>query len=167
VEFASVGREGFFGFSLLGEHGGSPIQATAAVAGLAYALPREQLLAEYERNGTFAKLLIEHGTALLAQSALLCGCHRRHSLEQQLARWLLLSFDRLRGTELVVTQEMIASLLGVRREGITEAAGKLQRDGLIEYRRGHVFLLKRDALAARACECYRAIRWQIDRSFAR
>ena len=167
VEFATVGREGMFGFALLSEPECSPAQAIVAGAGLAYALPREQLLAEYEQQGAFARLLIEQGTVLLAQAAILCGCHRRHALEQQLARWLLLGFDRLRGNELIVTQEMIASLLGVRREGVTEAARRLQRDGLIEYRRGHVFLLSREGLVERACECYRAIRAQLERSYAR
>ena len=166
VEFASVGREGFFGFALLGANP-SPVVAIAATAGLVYALPAEQLRDEFERQETFARLMMEQGIALVAQAATLCGCHRRHALEQQVARWLLTSFDRLRGNELIVTQEMIASLLGVRREGVTEAAGKLQRDGIIEYRRGHVFLLKRDALAARACECYGAIRAQLEHGFRR
>ena len=165
VEFASIGREGCFGFSLISGHD-LPAQAVASTAGLAYALPLEQLLAEYERQGAFARLLLRQGAALLAQAAILCGCNRRHALEPQVARWLLTSFDRVRGNELVVTQEMIASLLGVRREGVTEAAGRLQRAGIIEYRRGHVFVLCRDALAERACECYGAIRGQLDSGYA-
>ena len=166
VEFASVGREGFFGFSLIS---GKllPAHAIACAPGLAFALPAQVLRQEYERQGVFARLMLEQGTALLAQAAILCGCHRRHGLEQQVARWLLSSFDRLHGNELVVTQEMVSSLLGVRREGVTEAARKLQKDGIIEYRRGHVFLLRRDLLATRSCECYGAIRAQLDGSFAR
>ena len=166
VEFASVGREGFFGFSLISGNV-LPAHAIASAPGLAYAFPAEILRQEYDRQSVFARLMLEQGTALLAQAAILCGCHRRHALEQQVARWLLSSFDRLRGNELIVTQEMVSSLLGVRREGVTEAARKLQKDGIIEYRRGHVFLLRRDLLAARACECYGAIRAQFDRSFTR
>jgi CRP-like cAMP-binding protein len=164
VEFSSVGNEGFYGFSLLGQYPGHG-HVTVSAAGLAYALPAEVLRQEYQRQGEFARLMLEQGQAQLAQAAILCGCHRRHALEQQLARWLLASFDRLRGIELIVTQEMIASLLGVRREGVTEAARRLQKEGLIEYRRGHVFLRSREGLAARACECYGAIRAQMQRSF--
>jgi CRP-like cAMP-binding protein len=164
VSYASVGREGCFGFQLL--HGSTPTtQAVAAIGGLTYLLPAEQLREEYERQGVLAALLVAQAHALLAQSGILCACNRRHSLEQQLACWLLLTHDRVQGNELIVTQEMIASLLGVRREGVTEAARKLQRLGMIEYRRGHIFILKRDCLAARSCECYFGIRAQLGRSF--
>jgi CRP-like cAMP-binding protein len=163
VEFANVGREGCFGFALLSNLP-SPGQAITCSAGLAFALPAQHLIAEFERKGEFAQLMLDQGASLLAQAALLCGCHRRHALERQLARWLLTNFDRLQDNELIVTQEMIASLLGVRREGITEAACHFQREGLIEYRRGHIRLLRRDELAARACECYGTIRDLLERS---
>ena len=166
VSFASIGHEGCFGFQLLG-HKAPAMQAVAAIGGLTYLLPVEQLREEFERQGAFAALLVEQGQQLLAQAGILCGCHRRHALEQQLASWLLLTLARMRGNELIVTQEMISSLLGVRREGITEAARKLQKLGLIEYRRGHIYILQPGCLAARACECYPAIRQQLQRGFER
>jgi CRP-like cAMP-binding protein len=167
VEFASIGREGCFGFDF--KHGDERLSAhaMASAPGLAFTLASEPLSEEEERGSTLSHLLLRQAHVVLAQAAILCACHRRHSLEQQLARWLLTSFDRLQGNELVVTQEMIAGLLGVRREGVTEAARRLQKDGLIEYRRGHVFLVRRDGLAARACECYPAIRRQLERSLPR
>jgi len=164
VSFASIGHEGCFGFQLL-SHQAPAMQAVAAIGGLTYLLPVEQLRDEYERQGAFAALLVEQGQIVLAQAGILCGCHRRHALEQQLASWLLITLDRMQGNELSVTQELISSLLGVRREGVTEAARKLQKLGLIEYRRGHIFVLKRACLAARACECYPVIRAQLERSF--
>jgi len=164
VSFASIGREGCFGFQLLGDRL-PPMHAVAAIGGLTYLLPVEQLREEFERQGAFAALLVRQGQVLLAQASILCGCHRRHALEQQLASWLLLTLDRVQGNEIVITQEMISSLLGVRREGVTEAARKLQKLGLIEYRRGHIRILERGCLAARACECYAAIRSQLERNF--
>ena len=164
VSFASIGREGCFGFQLLGDRL-PPMHAVAAIGGLTYLLPVEQLREEFERQGAFATLLVRQGQVLLAQAGILCGCHRRHALRQQLASWLLLTLDRVQGNEIVVTQEMIASLLGVRREGVTEAARELHKLGLIEYRRGHIRILERDCLAARACECYAAIRAQLQRNF--
>jgi len=164
VSYASVGREGCVGFDLLSPST-TRTQATAALGGLAYLLPAQELRAEFERNGEFARQLIAHGNALLAQAAVLCACNRRHALEQQLARWLLVMLDRLPGNELIVTQEMIASLLGVRREGVTEAAGRLQAAGVIEYRRGHIYVLRRAELAGRACECYGTIRAQLGALF--
>jgi CRP-like cAMP-binding protein len=163
VSFASVGREGCLGFDLLSASSWS--QATAAIGGLAYLLPAPELRAEFERHGELAKQMIAHGNVLVAQAAILCACNRRHVLEQQLARWLLVMLDRSPGNELVATQEMIAGLLGVRREGVTEGARRLQYCGLIEYRRGRIFVRERAALAARACECYRAIRAQLERLF--
>jgi CRP-like cAMP-binding protein len=164
VSFASVGREGCLGFDLLSASSCS--QATAAIGGLAYLLPAPELRAEFERHGELAKQMIAHGNVLVAHAAILCACNRRHVLEQQLARWLLVMLDRSPGNELVATQEMIAGLLGVRREGVTEAARRLQDCGLIEYRRGRIFVRERAALAARACECYRAIRAQLEQLYA-
>ena len=118
VSYASVGREGCVGFPLLS----SPAvrtQTTAALGGLAYLLPAQQLRAEFEQQGEFARQVIAHGASLLAQAAVLCACNRRHALEAQLARWLLVMLDGVPGNELIVTQEMIATLLGVRREGVT------------------------------------------------
>jgi len=117
VSFASIGHEGCFGFQLLG-HKPPPMQAVAAIGGLTYLLPVEHMREEYERQGAFAALLVEQGQVLLAQAGILSGCHRRHALEQQLASWLLVTLDRMQGNELIVTQEMISSLLGVRREGL-------------------------------------------------
>ena len=165
VAYASVGREGCVGFHLLSSP--SPrMHATAALGGLAYLLPAQHLRAEVGQHGEFARQVVAHGASLLGQAAVLCACNRRHALESQLARWLLVMLDRLPGNELIVTQEMIATLLGVRREGVTEAARRLQGDGLIEYRRGHIFVLDRAALAERACECYVAIRAQLDGLYA-
>jgi CRP-like cAMP-binding protein len=163
VEFASIGREGYLGNAMAP---GSPREARRCVVqsgGLAYRLPREFLLDGTNSPGELAELLAAHDAALIGQAAILCGCYRRHALEQQVARWLLLTLDRLPGNEIVVTQEMIASLLGVRREGVTEAARRLQRASVIDYRRGRVFVLDRKALEARACECYAAIRAEFAR----
>jgi len=165
VSFSSVGREGFLGFDLLSPSA-SRTPATVVLGGLAYLLPAQRLRDEFGRQDEFARQLLAHANTLVAQAAVLCACNRRHALEQQLARWLLVMLDRLPGNELVVTQEMIGSLLGVRREGVTEAARRLQDSGLIEYRRGHIFVLERAGLAERACECYGAIRAQFDQLFA-
>jgi CRP-like cAMP-binding protein len=109
------------------------------------------------------RLLLRYTQALITQTALTAACNRRHTLEQQLCRWLLLTLDRMSGNELIMTQELIASMLGVRREGVTEAAGRLQRAGLINYRRGHITVLHREGLEGRACECYEAVRREFDR----
>ena len=163
VAFASIGREGCLGRSTAPGSHKEARRCVVHAGGLAYRLPAE-LVADFAGGpGQLQSLLVAHERALLGQAAILCGCYRRHTLEQQLARWLLLTLDRLPGTEILVTQEMIAGVLGVRREGVTEAARRLQRDGLIHYRRGHVFVLDRDALAGRACECYAAIRAEFAR----
>jgi CRP-like cAMP-binding protein len=166
VSYATVGREGCVGSEFIVADA-PDLHATAAIGGLAYLLPAQQLIAECEAQGELARLLVAQGNSLLAQAAVLCACNRRHTLEQQLSSWLMLMLDRSQGNELIVTQEMIATLLGVRREGVTEAAGRLQKAGLIEYRRGHIYILKRDCLAARACECYSMVRKQLGRHFAR
>jgi hypothetical protein len=165
VEFAGIGREGYLGTATGAGSLKCARRCLVHAGGLAYRMPTEAMHAAIAKQGEFAALLSDFDTALLGQAAILCGCYRRHSLEQQLARWLLLTLERLPGNEIVVTQEMIANLLGVRREGVTEAAGRLQRAGIIEYRRGHVFVLQRDALEERACECAAAIRAEIGRIY--
>ena len=116
------------------------------------------MMQEFNRAGPVQHLLLRYTQALITQMAQTAVCNRHHSLDQQLCRWLLLSLDRLQSNELVMTQELIANMLGVRREGVTEAAGKLQRDGLIEYRRGHITVLDRAGLEQRACECYAVVK---------
>ena len=118
---------------------------------------------EFNRGGALMRLLLRYTQALIAQMSLTAACNRRHSLEQQLCRWLLLTLDRLAGNELVMTQELIASMLGVRREGVTEAAGRLQRAGIISYRRGHITVVARTALETRVCECYGQVRDEFER----
>ena len=115
------------------------------------------------RNGKLHDLLLRYTQTLITQTAQTAVCNRHHSVDQQLCRWLLLSLDRLSGNELVMTQELIANMLGVRREGVTEAAGKLQRAGLIHYRRGHITVLDRPGLEARVCECYQVVKTEFDR----
>jgi CRP-like cAMP-binding protein len=163
VEYASVGNEGMVGFGLAlgGEEKLS--RWVVQAGGLAWRLRADVLAAEFERGEALFRLVLQYTQALVSQVALTAACNRRHTLEQQLCRWFLLALDRLPGDELVITQELIASILGVRREGVTEAAGRLQRAGIIESRRGHITVLRRDGLGARACECYPAMRAEIDR----
>ena len=163
VEFASVGKEGCLvpGPVLGGSH--RSWRAVVHTGGLAYALPADRLQDEFLRQGMLPRLLLRHGGALLAQAAMVAICNRRHTLEQQLCRWFLLTLDRLPGNGIATTQEAIATILGVRRESITQVVGLLQREGLIERRRGHVGVLRRDALQERACECYRVVRAEFDR----
>ena len=163
VEYASVGNEGMVGFGLAlgGEEKLS--RWVVQAGGLAWRMRAEALAAEFERGEALFRLVLQYAQALVSQVALTAACNRRHALEQQLCRWFLLALDRLPGDELVITQELIASILGVRREGVTEAAGRLQRAGIIEYRRGHITVLRRDGLGARACECYSVMRAELDR----
>ena len=121
------------------------------------------LLDEFNRGGAMMRLLLRYTQALIAQMSLTAACNRRHSLEQQLCRWLLLTLDRMPGNELIMTQELIASMLGVRREGVTEAAGRLQDAGIINYRRGHITVLERAGLDSRVCECYGVVKREFDR----
>jgi CRP-like cAMP-binding protein len=118
---------------------------------------------EFFRAGAMQRLLLRYTQALLTQMAQTAVCNRHHSLDEQLCRWLLLSLDRLASNELVMTQELIANMLGVRREGVTEAAGKLQKAGLIDYRRGHIKVIDRPGLEARTCECYAVVKKEFDR----
>ena len=132
-------------------------------AGLGLRLKAQILKDDFNRAGPVLHLLLRYTQALITQMAQTAVCNRHHSLDQQLCRWLLLSLDRLRGNELVMTQELIANMLGVRREGVTEGALKLQQAGLIRYTRGHITLLDRDALQKRSCECYAVVRKEYDR----
>jgi CRP-like cAMP-binding protein len=163
AEIAVVGNEGIIGVALFMGGETMPNRAVVQSAGHAYRLPGQVLKQEFNRSGELQHLLLRYTQALLTQMAQTAVCNRHHSLDQQLCRWLLLSLDRLPANELVMTQELIANMLGVRREGVTEAAGNLQTDGLIEYRRGHITVLDRPGLEARACECYAVVKKEFDR----
>ena len=158
AEIAGVGREGLVGVPMFTGGETSPSRSVVQTGGTAWRLRQAVLVDEFNRGGALMRVLLAYTQALIAQMSLTAACNRRHSLEQQLCRWLLLTLDRLAGNELVMTQELIASMLGVRREGVTEAAGRLQRAGIISYRRGHITVLSRDALEARVCECYASVR---------
>jgi CRP-like cAMP-binding protein len=136
----------------------TPSRAVVQSAGWAYRLAGPVLMEEFNRHGDLLLLLLRYTQALLTQMAQTAVCNRHHSIDQQLCRWLLLSVDRLDGPVLQMTQELIANMLGVRREGVTEAAGKLQKQGLIEYSRGHITVLDRPGLEARCCECYAVVK---------
>lgn len=163
AEIAVVGNEGVVGVSLF--MGGETTNNRAVVqsAGHAYRLKGPLLKDEFFRAGPMQRLLLRYTQALLTQMAQTAVCNRHHTLDQQFCRWLLLSIDRLGSMELVMTQELIANMLGVRREGVTEAAGNVQRAGLIEYHRGHITVLDRPGLEARACECYAVVKKEFDR----
>jgi len=163
AETAGVGNEGVVGISLF--MGGNTTSSSAVVqtAGHAYRLERRVLMQEFNRGGSLQRLLLRYTQALLTQMAQTAACNRHHTVEQQLCRWLLLTLDRLPSNELVMTQELVASMLGVRREGITEAAGGLQRAGFISYRRGHITVLDRNGLETRACECYAVVKKELGR----
>lgn len=163
AEIAVVGNEGIVGVSLF--MGGETTSSRAVVqsAGAAYRLKGQLLKNEFFRAGPMQRLLLRYTQALLTQMSQTAVCNRHHSLDQQLCRWLLLSLDRLPTNELVMTQELVANMLGVRREGVTEAAGNLQRAGLIEYQRGRITVLDRAGLEARVCECYAVVKRESDR----
>ena len=163
AEIAVVGNEGIVGVPLF--MGGETTTSRAVVqsAGEACRLKGQRLKDEVCRAGPMQRLLLRYTQALLTQVAQTAVCNRHHSLEQQLCRWLLLSLDRLPSNELVMTQELIANMLGVRREGVTEAAGHLQKAGLIEYHRGHITILDRAGLEARTCECFAVVKRESDR----
>jgi CRP-like cAMP-binding protein len=163
AEIAVVGHEGIVGVSLFMGGETTPSRAVVQSAGHAYRLKGQLLKDEFYRAGPMQRLLLRYTQALLTQMAQTAVCNRHHSLDQQLCRWLLLSLDRLHSSELVMTQELIANMLGVRREGVTEAAGNLQRAGLIEYQRGRISVLDRAGLEARACECYAVVKKEFDR----
>lgn len=141
----------------------TPSSAVVQTAGHGYRLPCRLLKSEFNRGGLMQRLLLRYTQALLTEMFQIAACNRHHSIEQQLCRWLLLILDRLPSNELIMTQELVASALGVRREGITEAAGNLQRAGLIRYRRGHIAVLGRPGLQAGACECYAVLKKESSR----
>ena len=163
AEIAVVGDDGIVGVSLFMGGGSTTSRAVVQSAGQAFRLKAQQLMDEFNQNGSVLHLLLRYTQALITQMAQTAVCNRHHSLDQQLCRWLLLSLDRLEGSELVMTQELIANMLGVRREGVTEAATKLQRDGLIRYARGHITILDRAGLEERTCECYVVVRREYER----
>jgi CRP-like cAMP-binding protein len=132
-------------------------------AGYGYRLDRHVLMQAFDRGGALQRLLLRYTQALMTQMAQTAVCNRHHSLEQQLCRWLLLTLDRLPSSELTMTQELVAGMLGVRREGVTEAAGNLQRAGLISYRRGHISVLDRKGLETQTCECYAVVKKEMIR----
>ena len=157
-EIAVVGHDGLVGVSLFMGGGSTPSRAVVQSAGKGFRLNASAMMQEFERSGPVRHLLLRYTQALITQMAQTAVCNRHHSLDQQLCRWLLLSLDRLRGNQLVMTQELIANMLGVRREGVTEAALKLQRAGLISYARGRITVLDRLALEERTCECYAVVK---------
>jgi len=163
AEIAVVGNEGIVGISLfMGGHS-TPSRAVVQSAGRGYRLAAAVLMDEFNRSGPVMHLLLRYTQALITQMSQTAVCNRHHALDQQLCRWLLLSLDRLHSKELVMTQELIANMLGVRREGVTEAAGRLQKAGLIQYRRGHIVVLDRAGLEERSCECYAVVKKEYDR----
>ncbi len=163
AEIAGVGNEGILGISLFMGGNTTPNRASVRAAGFGYKLKAQLLMDEFNRGGPFQRLLLRYTQALMTQAAQTAVCNRHHSLEQQLCRWLLLTLDRAPSNELIMTQELAANMLGVRREGITEAAGKLQHAGYISYRRGHINVLDRSGLEDHACECYDVVRREFDR----
>jgi CRP-like cAMP-binding protein len=163
AETAGVGNEGVVGISLFMGGNTTPSSAVVQTAGQAYRLPGRLLKQEFSRGARMQSLLLRYTQALLTQMVQTAACYRHHSVQQQLCRWLLLTLDRIPSGALVMTQELVASMLGVRREGITEAAGNLQRAGLISYRRGHISVLDRPGLEAGACECYAVVKKELAR----
>ncbi|MDG5977788.1 Crp/FNR family transcriptional regulator [Hydrogenophaga taeniospiralis CCUG 15921] len=163
AEIAVVGKEGLVGIALFMGGETTPSRAVVQSAGHGYRLRAADIKDEFNRSGPVLHLLLRYTQALITQMAQTAVCNRHHSLDQQLCRWLLLSLDRLSGNELVMTQELIANMLGVRREGVTEAALKLQKLGMIRYARGHITVLDREALEERVCECYAVVKKEYDR----
>jgi CRP-like cAMP-binding protein len=163
AEIAVVGNEGLVGVSLFMGGESTPSRAVVQSAGEGVRLPAQCMKEEFSRGGVVLHLLLRYTQALITQMSQTAVCNRHHSLDQQLCRWLLLSLDRLEGLELTMTQELISNMLGVRREGVTEAALKLQHAGLIRYSRGHITVLDRKGLEKRSCECYGVVKKEYDR----
>ena len=163
AEIAVVGNEGIVGISLFMGGDSTSSRAVVQSAGLGLRLKAQVMKDDFNRAGPVLHLLLRYTQALITQMAQTAVCNRHHSLDQQLCRWLLLSLDRLQGNKLVMTQELIANMLGVRREGVTEGALKLQQAGLIRYARGHISVLDRDGLEKRSCECYAVVKKEYDR----
>ena len=163
AEIAVVGREGIVGVALFMGGESTPSRAVVQSAGHGFRLNAQAVQREFEASPAVMHLLLRYTQALITQMAQTAVCNRHHSLDQQLCRWLMLSLDRLSGTELHMTQELIANMLGVRREGVTEAALKLQKAGLIQYSRGRILVLDRPGLELRCCECYAVVKKEYDR----
>ena len=163
AEIAVVGNEGVVGISLFMGGESTPSRAVVQSAGRALRLPAKAMQLEFKRGGAMQHLLLRYTQTLITQMAQTAVCNRHHSVDQQLCRWLLLSIDRLAAPEIKMTQELIANMLGVRREGVTEAAGKLQKAGVISYRRGNIKVLDRPKLEHMSCECYEVVRRETDR----
>jgi len=163
AESAGVGNEGVVGISLFMGGNTTPSSAVVQTAGHGYRLPGRVLKEEFNRGGLAQGLLLRYTQALITQMSQTAACNRHHSVEQQLCRWLLFTLDRMTASELVMTQELVASMLGVRREGITQAAGSLQAAGFIRYRRGHISVIDRRGLETSACECYAVVKKEIGR----
>jgi len=164
AEIAVVGNEGVVGIAMfMGGGGMTPSRAVVQSAGRAWRLDGEMLRSEFGRGGELQHRLLRYTQALVTQMSQTAVCNRHHSIEQQLCRWLLMSLDRLPSNELVMTQELIANMLGVRREGVTEAAGKLQQEHIIRYARGRIEVLDRTKLEARVCECYAVVKKEYER----
>lgn len=163
TEIAIVGNEGIVGIALFMGGETTPSRGVVQAAGACYRMPGKLLKDEFLRAGPLQRLLLRYTQALITQMAQTAVCNRHHSIDQQFARWLLLSIDRLSSNDLVMTQELIANMLGVRREGVTEAAGKLQKLGLIRYNRGRISVLDRPGLEQHSCECYAVVKREFDR----
>lgn len=163
AEMGLTGNDGIVGIALFMGGGTMPNRAVVQSAGGAFKMKAKLLQDEFALGGTFQRLLLRYTQALITQISQTAVCNRLHSVEQQLCRWLLLSHDRLNSNELVMTQELIADMLGVRREGVTVAAGRLQDEGAISYVRGHILILDRDKLEAAVCECYQVVKDEVDR----
>lgn len=163
AEIAVVGNEGILGISLFMGGETTPSRAIVQSGGYGYRLKAQLLKDEFNRGGPTMRLLLRYTQALITQMSQTAVCNRHHSIDQQLCRWLLLSLDRLDSDELTMTQELIANMLGVRREGVTEAAGKLQKLGLINYSRGRINVIDRPGLEEKCCECYKVVKVEYDR----
>jgi CRP-like cAMP-binding protein len=163
AEIAVVGHEGVDGVSIFMGGESTPSRAVVQSAGRAYRLPAQVMKSEFNRGGSMQHLMLRYTQSLITQMAQTAVCNRHHSVDQQLCRWLLLSIDRLPAPQIEMTQELIANMLGVRREGVTESAGKLQKAGVISYRRGHIKVLDRPALEEMSCECYAVVRRETER----
>ncbi|CAH1904043.1 Crp/Fnr family transcriptional regulator [Candidatus Nitrotoga sp. HW29] len=162
TEIAGVGNEGMLGVSLLMGGAATSSRAIVQTGGCGYRIKAGSVLHEFNRTESLQRLSLLYIQALITQMSLTAACNRHHSIEQQLCRWLLLTIDRLSSNELIMTQELIASMLGVRREGITEAAGNLKNAGFINYRRGHITILDRSGLESLSCECYKVVKKEFD-----
>jgi CRP-like cAMP-binding protein len=163
AEISVVGNEGLIGVAVFMGGESTPSRAIVQSAGFAYRMPGQRLKDEFNLHGELLLLMLRYTQSLITQMAQTAVCNRHHSIDQQLCRWLLLSLDRLPDNRLIMTQELIANMLGVRREGVTEAAGRLQKKGVIEYHRGHITVLNRPKLEDLCCECYAVVKKETDR----